>query len=245
MKRLFFIFSIVLMVSSCFKDGPTTTRSYTLTATFEYTSDVYQKEFGADSIYFDVKGGTGFQFNDLVFYHNVDTLSAEFNGGLLMSYLDIPKSEVTEGLENQYRVHSIKGLDKNTFLVFHQEEDPSLMPKNEMEFIWDQYGTCVMAACFVNNTVEVVDSLRANFELGDRLVLKATGWLGGQKTGEAEINLADFSATKDSIVTKWTVFDLSKLGSVKYVDFSLYSSKENIPLNVCLDNITASIDLAY
>lgn len=246
MKRIAFILSIVLMVSSCFSDEPTTQRSYTLSATFEYNSSVYEEEFGADSIYFDLKPGLGFQFSDLVFYHDVDTLSGRFNGGFLLSYLDIPKSEVTDGLENTYRVNYMKGLDRNTFLVFHQNDDSSRMPEHDMEFIWTEYGTCVMAGCFVNNTVEVVDSLKANYEVGDRLVLKATGWLDGKKTGEADILLADFSSQKDSIVTTWTAFDLSKLGSVKYVDFELYSSKEGeIPMYCCIDNLTASVDLAY
>ena len=247
MKRLFFILSIVLMVSSCFGDGPMTTKSYTLVASFEYSEQTYTDEefFGADSLYFDAVNGMGFGYGDMNFFHKADTVAGEFKGGFLLSYLDIPTSEVTEGLDNRYRVNSTQGLGRNTFAVFHQNEDESMMPEHDSRFLWTQYGTCVMVGCHVNNTVMVADSIKANFQIGDRLVVKATGWLNSQKTGEAEVILADFSAQKDSIVTAWTEFDLSELGSVEYVDFEIESSNQSVPLYFCIDNITASVDLAY
>lgn len=245
MKRLLLIISIVFAVSSCFGDGPMTTRSYTMVANFEYTGENYLDIFGPDSLYFGIKE-PGFSNADFLFYHNVDTLKEQFNGGFLISYLDIPKSEVTDSLENNaYRVNTVQSPGRNTFIVFHQNDNESLMPKRDSEFRWTKYGTCVMTGCYVNNTVMVADSLRARFEPGDKLILKATGWLNDQKTGEAEVTLADFSAKKDSIVSKWTAFDLSKLGSVKYVDFEIISTQDDFPLYVCIDSITAQVDLEY
>ena len=68
-------------------------------------------------------------------------------------------------------------------------------------------------------------------------------WLSLQ-TGSAEIYLADYSDQKDSVVTKWTMFDLAKLGSVDAVDFEIISSKD-APKVFCLDVMVASVTLTY
>lgn len=246
MKRLFFILSILFAVSSCFGDDFMTEKSYTLCADFEYQGVDYDAEFGADSVFLDIEGGIGFRYSDLIFYHDVDTLSGRFNGGFAMSYLDIPKSGVTDGLDNMFRVNTPKGAIRNTFLVFHDNADETLMPKNDVEFMWTDLGTCSMSGCYVNNTVMVADSIKANFEKGDRFLVRATGWLNGAKTGEAEVVLADFSSQKDSIVSTWTQFDLSKLGSVQYVDFEVVTDKaDKVPAYFCMDYMIASVDIAY
>ena len=74
------IISIVFAVSSCFGDGPMTTRSYTMVANFEYAGENYLEIFGPDSLYFSIKE-PGFSNADFLFYHNVDTLKEQFNGG--------------------------------------------------------------------------------------------------------------------------------------------------------------------
>ena len=94
-------------------------------------------------------------------------------------------------------------------------------------------------------TVEVADYVKANFKKGDRLVVKATGYLDGRKTGEAELALADFSEKKDSIVSIWTPFEFGKLGFVEYVDFEIISTDPNVPTYFCMDNMVAEIDLEY
>ena len=68
MKRLLLIISIVFAVSSCFGDGPMTTRSYTMVANFEYTGENYLDIFGPDSLYFGIKE-PGFSNADFLFYH--------------------------------------------------------------------------------------------------------------------------------------------------------------------------------
>ena len=107
------------------------------------------------------------------------------------------------------------------------------------------YGTCGILGFYVNNTAEVVDSVKANFVDGDRLTLKAVGYLNGAKTGEAQINLAEYTTQKDSIIVNWTPFDLYKLGQVQYVEFEMISTKENVPTSFCMDDMLASIVLEY
>lgn len=245
MRRIVFILSIALMAVSCFDMGSKSEQSYTLVASFEYTGMNYVEKFGADSLFFDTtNGGLGIGFHNLAFYHKLNAGKTDVLGGFLASYLCPERAE--EGGDNANRAYVMdpkKG--SNTYLVYRFNPVASDMPEHDVEFMDKKYGTCGMVGCFVTNTVEVADSVAANFELGDRLTLYAAGYLNGQQTAQAELLLADFSAQKDSIVSTWTPFDLNKLGSVEYIEFSMVSSKPDVPLNFCLDDMVAAINLSY
>ena len=71
------------------------------------------------------------------------------------------------------------------------------------------------------------------FEPGDKLTLKATGYLDGRKTGEASITLAEYSTVKDSIMSRWTAFDLTKLQLFDVIDFEVISTKKEVPAYFC------------
>ena len=43
----------------------------------------------------------------------------------------------------------------------------------------------------------------------------------------------------------WTPFDLTKLGQVDEVEFSLSSTKDGIPTLFCMDNMVAVVTIAY
>lgn len=236
---------MAFMAVSCFDLDSRSEQTYTLLASFEYNGLDYVTEFGADSLLFDSKEGLGLGFQDLAFYHKLNAEKTDVLGGFIASYLSSAKAE--EGGNNASRAYDVlaKKNAKNTYLVYRTAPEPSNMPEHDVEFLSKKYGTCTMAGCYVTNTVEVADSLAANFEKGDRLTLKAVGYLDGKKTDSAEIALADFSAQKDSIVSTWTVFDLKKLGAVEYIEFTLTSTKPDVPLNFCLDNMVASVSLSY
>jgi len=98
----------------------------------------------------------------------------------------------------------------------------------------------------VNNTVAVAKAVNEKFEPGNKLVLKAKGYLDGTETATAEIMLAERTTSKDSIVSTWTEFDLSKLGSIDKVDFEiLIPEGMDIPAMVCIDNVVANVSLTY
>lgn len=245
MKRIIFILSIALMTVSCFDMNTKSEQSYTLIASFEYAGMDYVEKFGADSLFFDSSNeGLGIGFHNLAFYHKLNAGKTDVLGGFLASYLCPVRAE--EGGDNANRAYVMNSKkDNNTYLVYRSNPVASNMPEHDVEFMEKKYGTCGIAGCFVTNTVEVADSIAANFELGDRLTLSAAGYLNGQQTAQAEILLADFSTQKDSIVSTWTPFDLNKLGSVEYIEFRLTSSKPDVPLNFCLDDMVAAINLSY
>lgn len=242
MKKILFLFIAAFCAASCFDDGSGMGQKYSLAATFQYSG----VSFRSDSTFVNHKDTIGFGFDVLNFYHNLDEGLVRTEGGFTLSCAEMPKSGVTEGLVNTFRAMVPTGMEKgNIYTVFRQNPDESKMPEHDVEFSYPEYGACKMVGCYVTNTVEVVEYVKKNFALGDRLSLKATGYLNGQKTGEAEFVLADFSAQKDSIVTKWSVFDLGKLGSVEHVDFELNSSNANVPTYFCMDSMVAEIALEY
>lgn len=268
MRRIFFIISIVFMAVSCFSDGPSYESAYDLDADFEYTFN-YSTTFNSDSLWFDKETGAGIGYGDLAFFHKLNADKSAVVGGFIASYQEMPKSSsdssedsesetedtdtptdpvALEEVVNTYRAY-VKNPStlRNTYLVFRDSDD---MPDHDIFFLVKEYGTCVMDKCYVTNTLEVAEAVAANFEKGDKLVLKATGFLDGQKTGtSAEFTLAEFSSHKDSIVSKWTPFDLSALGSVEYVDFEMQilSDKEDIdiPKYFCIDNVMADVSISY
>lgn len=240
MKRFIIILSVAAMAVSCFNIESGTKQSYTLFADFEFAGVDYSTAFGPDSLLFDTEVGLGLGFDQLGFYHKLNAEKTDVIGGFIASYLSPVKAD--EGGNNADRLYNLLSKKANTYLVYR---NTAVMPEHDVQFMSTKYGTCTMVGCYVTNTVEVADAVLANFEVGDKLTLKATGYLDGVKTGEAEIDLADFSAQKDSIVSTWTAFNLNKLGAVEHVEFTVTSTKPGVPLNFCLDDMIASINIEY
>ncbi len=241
MKRFLFILIALASLTSCFKDGGHVKRKYLLEATFQYTG----VNFRSDSTYFNTTDVNGFGYDALNFYHKL-SLDKNFNGGFLLSCNEMPKSGNTERLMNTYRANvPAGGVQGNIYTVFYQNADPALMPEHDLEFAYDENGECTMVGCYITNTVEVADFVKNNFQDGDWLSVKAVGYLKGTKTAEVEMELAEFTAKKDSIVSVWTPFELSKLGSVDFVDFEINSSNPDVPPFFCMDSMVATIDIEY
>lgn len=226
-------------------------------ATFEYSGVDYEQIFGKDSLYFDDEAGVGIGWDCLAFLHKVDTVKNEFKGGMLLSYLKgrtldpldtlmMSRSDSLVFADDRFRANAVTGhAESKTYMVFCDEPDPADMPEHDVEFLAVEFGSCQMSHCYVNNTGYVAYKVAQAFEPGDRLTLKATGYLDGQVTGEASMSLADFSAQKDSIVSTWTAFDLTKLGKVEYVDFKVESTKEDVPGYFCMDSFVTSVTISY
>ena len=248
MKKIVFFIVVLSMAISCLGDGPNYQSSYTLSANFEYSTLNYPQVFGEDSLYFDAERCVGFGYQDLGFHHKLNADTTEVLGGFLMSYLETRKDMTQlDPKTNRWRALAAPDM-RNTYAVHRTADLPSNKPAHDVEFLNIAYGTCAMANCQVTNTVEVADSIRTRFAVGDKLILKATGYLNGAKTGSAEFMLAERASVRDSIVSTWTTFDLSALGAVEYVDFEMVVLSANavdLPKFFCLDNLTASVNISY
>ena len=238
MKRFLFILAVLFAAVSCFDDS-VTKQSYTMVATFEYTG----ADFGKDSTHFDTQFGYGAQWNDLLFSHKVDMDNEAFLGGFMLSRL---KASTEEGADGTYRVNAAYGNGKSdTYMVFQISGSASNMPDKAISFLYSAYGTCTPVGCYVNNTVAVTEAVKANFKDGDVLMLKAIGYAGETRTGEVSMKLAEYTEAKDSIVSTWTPFDMSSLGSIETIDFEVISTNDAVPAFFCMDDMTASISLEY
>ncbi len=230
--------ALAVSAASCgMDDGPMFTNKYTMYADFEYSN-----VFGvSDSVYVDSRQGIGIGYQDMAFYHKLSS-DGELQGGFVLSRL---KGSGKSG-QDRFRVCSGAGSGKSaSYLVYYANPNTSLMPKQDVEFLAGKYGTCSMVGCYMNNTKEVLDAVKNTFVDGDRLAVKMTGYLGGEKTGEQEFVLAEFSEKKDSIVTTWSPFKLDKLGTVETVDVDVISTRPEIPAAFCMDLLVANISISY
>lgn len=252
MKKIIVYTIALVSLVSCL-NGPGYTSTYQVIATFDYGTDV---KFRSDSTYYAGPENIGVGWNYLVFCQNVDK-SGDFLGGFRLSQLegqikpqkeegaDAPEEEATP-LDMTWRVHNVP--HKNAYMVFWQSAEA---PDPHIAFFNKQNGTCAVTACYVCNTAKVAAEVKEKFERGDKLTLKATGYLDKKETGSAEIALADYTQNdkngvpKDSIVSVWTTFDLTKLGTVDEVKFEMQSGDKEISKYFCLDDFLATISLEY
>lgn len=252
MKNLVVVFFTALFCVSCLQEAEFN-QTATVVANFEYG----EVDFDADSLFYKTEMGAGIGWGSLAFLHKIDTVNWVFEGGMLLSCQKgvlydpadtsaLSKSDSLVFAQDRYRVNSLKdSLNNNSYLVYYKNPDSAKMPEHDVVFLVESNGVCQAQQCFVNNTGYVAYKIAQTFEPGDRLTLKATGYLKGVKTGDASIDLADFSAQKDSIVSKWTTFDLTKLGSFDAIDFDVMSTKEEVPAFFCMDFFIASVTVSY
>lgn len=109
-------------------------------------------------------------------------------------------------------------------------------------------GMYVTNTAYAYNAMTKGDSAARIFVKGDWFKLTATGYdKDGVKTGETDFYLADFRSENEAdhyIITDWKYMDLSVLGKVKKIDFTMDSSDTgawgmNTPAYFCFDNFGA------
>ena len=250
MKKFLVVVFAAFMVASCFDHEYQTTKDYNMFASFEYDKQYgydMSNYFGKDSLYCEHTYGYGLGWDDMGFCHKVDSLTREFQGGFVLSRL---KGKVyADSLElnkdiDLYRVNAPADSSR-MYLVFIEAELEDHMPKHDVEFMMDEYGSCKVIGCYVNVPLYVAAAAVKEFKDGDYLSLKATGYREGKVTSEKSIDLITCGGGKVNLSEKWMTLDLSALGDIQYVDFDVTSSNENVPEVFCLDNFGAKISIAY
>lgn len=253
MKKIVFFIVVMMSVMSCLNKGSYSQSGYA-DVNFEFSQEFYKTNF-KDSLFFVADGDEGFtqisgynSMNYMLVFGSCQ-LGSSFRGGFMMSYL---KGEANGKLtadpaeNDMYRVHAASGaVSSQTYAVFYDNPNDSMMPKHDIEFLYKDFGTCQVNACYVNNTTLVARKVQEHFVDGDKLVLKATGHRHDGTTAEADIVLAEFTESKDSVMYNWSVFDLSKLGAVDYVDFKVSSTNPEVPGYFCLDGLLAGIKVEF
>lgn len=251
--RLVSSVALAYVLTSCLSSSYS--EGYTLVANFEYGTVL---ELRADSTFY-TESGFSIPFNYLAFCHEIDPDTKENKGGFRLSALEgliKPQNEEDSDEETEstdvvpelgmvWRAHTF--AEPNTYMVYYMSQD---RPSHDIEFLLPTNGTCALKSCMITNTAKVAEDLANTFERGDKMVLTAVGYKGGVETGRASFTLADYTQNdkvgqpKDSIVSRWTSFDLSALGAIETVKFEIESSKD-VQKYFCLDDLIADITVSY
>lgn len=260
MKKILFCIAAALMAVSCFKDvGYEAT--YTLLATFNYTNpDLFADDSLVINFPDESESVLPIQYGDLAFFAAADS-DRKFTGGFALSTgnwdIEDWRNRSEEDMDKEiapYCVCDSTAYGDSTYMIFHQA-DESLMPEHDFGFLSYAVGTCTPSGCMVNNILNALiyaESLGLEPGDGSYIMLTATGYMGEQVTGTSDFYLLDYrSGSKlDEPVTEWEYWDLSGLGNVQYVDFSIdvnYAGADaaTMPdLNYfCMDNFSASIHI--
>lgn len=236
---------------SCLKGGSYES-TYPAYISFEEFNESYVGDefYDGDGVYFK----TYFYGNqDLLFNSARDETESDYSGFAI----SIALSEGTYA-GSRYAVNAKEAATGDVFTVFHEAPWMKEDDFHHIHFLSYANGTCAPVSCMVNNTKQVAEGIaeyNGSHEKPLTVTLKATGYAGGAETGSAEIMLAgerdqeDASETssRDTVVSTWTSFDLSKLGNVEYIDFSMTFSDEtqtSVEKYFCMDDFWANIHIS-
>ena len=150
-------------------------------------------------------------------------------------------------LDDQYNSCVGHGAnDSKTFAVVYYNSYAKILPTVARK----DRASFEPQACFVTNSAYAYTSMKEGdayakkFDENDWFLITATGFLDDVKVGTAEYYLAQ----NGKIADDWGIFDLSGIGTVDRVLFSLSSSDNgewgmNTPAYFCLDNFNEPLTI--
>ena len=156
------------------------------------------------------------------------------------------------GLEDQFS--SITGGGQlgvnDPYSVAYYGYNASFFPVNHDIMTLDAPNT-VCGMYVTNNgyaykSMKCGDSFARKFVAGDSLVLYVEGYLGATYKGKVKYYLADFRGSATTIVNTWKWLNLTSLGSVDKLVFSMKTSDTgpygpNTPMYFCVDEIKLGV----
>ena len=150
-------------------------------------------------------------------------------------------------LDDQYNSCVGHGAnDSKTFAVFfynsYAKITPAVSRKDGASF--EPQACLVTNSAYAYTSMKEGDAYAKKFGEDDWFLLTATGYLDDVKVGTAEYYLAQNGKIADA----WEIFDLSGIGTVDRVEFSLSSSDNgewgmNTPAYFCLDNFNEPLTI--
>ena len=188
-------------------------------------------------------GSGGFMSGGFYFPNDYNTDWGSWSGFSVSSMED----STTAGWENQYSAITAKGVNgSENYAVVYVAGRLTMEFDNPIQLT----GTCVTNSTYACFSMKNGDDFTKKFGGSDgsdpdyfKLIVTGTD-IFGNATEPAEFMLADFTFEndeKDYIVKDWRWFDLSPLGAVTKVHFSLESTDMgtwgmNTPAYFCIDN---------
>lgn len=181
----------------------------------------------------------GFTSNNVFFTNNYDTTWGSWDG---FSYSNRNDTEIS-GWDSQYNAITGKGVNTSSIYAVGYYSTYTMTPLL-ITFPMEQEVT---GAYFTNTNYAYYSMLNGDdfakkFEEGDWFKLTITGKDADENvTGSIDVFLAEDT----EIVNDWEWSDLSMLGNVKYLEFTLSSSDTgafgmNTPAYFCMDNLNGN-----
>lgn len=211
-------------------------------ATFDdlsFTSGSYEN--GANLSGGFTNGGIGFN----------NTYDSGFDSWAGFSYSKV-QDGTTGGWSNQYASKPGGALSGSNYAVAFEDTFTPVTPTISAPAGQWLTGLNVTNTSYAYFSMKDGDSFAKKFggasgNDADWFKITATGFIGSTQTGTADFYLADFrdsNNANDYIVSDWRYFDLTGLGQITSVQFSLSSSDNgafgmNTPAYFALDNVAA------
>lgn len=169
-----------------------------------------------------------------------------------------PKAEGGQEQEQKapgiYSVYGKSGANNSKTFLFFLDNGRETRAKHDISFKAGNVGTFTVTGANINNSAATILAITGEsgteFNLTGDYTLTATGYLNGKKTASADFLLAGKGRGKvagtDSLVTSWKPFDLSKLGSIEHIDFTL-STPAGVTMQrtFCMDDFTGNVSISY
>ena len=237
------VLSVIALISACNSNPEGTHSSYFGVCAFEYTD---LPNYWTDSLYMPdgFPGADGISFSG---YNPSSTLTQNDNGFVISDRHD-PRLE--EGyVAKDMAVLSKGGAYGEAYAIFVDKLGAA--PRHVVTFDYNDLGFCMLNGFYVHNTNRV--ATLASFGLedapafgpGDFLKLTVTGYLGTTKTSTVEVMLADYTGSELKLLKEWTAVETKDFGKFQYLDFSLTSNREDVPLQACIDYLVTQIEIDY
>ena len=234
MKKVYLlILSVFLTGSTCMAGSVVTFEEFTVNA------DGYLNDFGEDSSF----SSGGFTFNSNYFPE-----WSYWSGFAISNRTQTTFATLTPDQFNSCVGSGVNGSEKYC-VVYPQGETIDV----------DADGGAEISGFYVTNEAWVVDAILNGdgmtpgaFTTGDYLVLKVTGTHPDETTATVEFYLADYRSENEAdhyYVKDWRWVDLSSLGTVESLSFSLDGSRKNdwgltTPAYFCMDDFNGTAPAA-
>ena len=199
--------------------------------------DFENVKLNADSIWNGADGSGSFTTQVATFNNSYNNAWFSWSGFACSAKTD----KTTIGYDNQYSVSAGSGAsDSKQFAITY-----GLATLHCDSNVYGNFS--VKSIMLTNSTYAFLDMKNGSdyskkFVAGDWFKIVITGYLNDNKKGEVEYYLADFRNGKTILSNTWNKVDISMIGKVDKITFSVDSSDKgqfgmNTPAYACIDNI--------
>lgn len=219
--------------------------------------------YDADGTWVSVGSNISFQLQYMRFNHNgeIDTYGLVWQGFTPARYADLDYATVTNWYDHQFQVPSkggVTGVGTPYIVAYWNTQENETTPADERScritfgktltsenLTFRPMSVMVELNCVAAETIEHGNAFTSAFTTGDWFMLTAHGVHADGSESTADFYLADYRDGEAKLCTSWTRFNLSGLGNISELYFTLSSTDSgqwgmNTPAYFALDKLEVS-----